>query len=88
MIPARRAFPYIRLSVLWHIGIFSLSLIIPATVLTVHFGSEVRALELQSSLTASARLLQRDTMGLEIKLPSLKRLFAQFRLLTYCKNKT
>ena len=68
MIPARRAFPYIRLSVLWHIGIFSLSLIIPATVLTVHFGSEVRALELQSSLTASARLLQRDTRGLDLSI--------------------
>ncbi|MEK9985062.1 MAG: HAMP domain-containing sensor histidine kinase, partial [Opitutae bacterium] len=57
-----------KLSVLAHISIFSLSLVVPAAVLTIHFADQIRELDRLFSSTAEVELLERDVAILDLSI--------------------
>jgi len=58
----------VKLSVLAHISIFSLSLVVPAAVLTIHFADQIRELDRLFSSTAEVELLERDVAILDLSI--------------------
>ncbi len=58
----------LKLSVLAHITIFSLSLVVPASVLVLHFADQVRELDRLSGSAAEAEVLERDVSLLDLSI--------------------
>ena len=57
-----------NLSVLAHIIIFSLSLVVPASVLMLHFADQIRELDRLSGSAAEAVVLERDVSLLDLSI--------------------
>ena len=58
----------LNLSVLAHIIIFSLSLVVPASVLMLHFADQIRELDRLSGSAAEAVVLERDVSLLDLSI--------------------
>ena len=58
----------LKLSVLAHITIFSLSLVVPASVLMLHFADQIRELDRLSGSAAEAEVLERDVSLLDLSI--------------------
>ena len=58
----------LNLSVLAHITIFSLSLVLPASVLMLHFADQIRELDRLSGSAAEAEVLERDVSLLDLSI--------------------